>query len=212
MLFLDQYEHIVCFSKYTYKFLKERYNNTNISYKYWEPYLPYYNKSVFTKQDVIYDFYSNGKSCRDIYLLRDALNTSKKYTGIILGIDVSSENCLGSSVISQSTNLKLLYQSKVVCVPVIKDMRGICGLTSINDALGARKPVLISDSCNLGFSVEDVGIGLEYKAGDMIDLLDKMKKILLPNNYNRMIENIDIFLKDHSYSDFSNYIGNLLRN
>lgn len=39
-----------------------------------------------------------------------------------------------------------------------------------------------------------------------------MKKILFPENYSKMIENIDIFLRQNSYSDFSNYIGNLLRN
>ncbi len=207
------YYKIICFSLYTKIFIEKKYNLNNVIFKYWGCYFPFYKANLPNTFVIKYDFYSNGKSFRDFSLLSAALH-STKYSALVLS-NKKEENYFDSDIkviqyANQKDNINYLCQSKVMIVPVVKNHKGVCGVTSINDALALNKPLLISNSCNLGFSAEEAGIGLTYTAGDLEDLKNKMRVILIPEVYNSIKKTMMKFSKDNEYSKFENLIKNLI--
>ena len=64
----ELYNKIICISDYTSEKLKSK-GYKNIETIYWGPDLDFYKRNRNNK-DVIYDFYSNGKSCMDFDILK----------------------------------------------------------------------------------------------------------------------------------------------
>lgn len=207
------YYKIVCFSLFTKKLIEEKYRLDNVIFQYWGPYFPFYEANLPNTFESKYDFYSNGKSFRDFSLLSTAFNTTKNTLALLTNnkhVNRFNSNVKIIQFTSQEDNINYLFQSKVMIVPIVKNHKGVCGVTSINDALALNKPLLISDSCNLGFSAEAAGIGLTYRGGDLEDLKKKMKLILTPEIYDSIKKTMTYFANNNEYSKFENLIHNLI--
>ena len=189
------YEKIICISTYTQNYLI---NNglSNTEYIFWGPDLSFY--AVEADSEKVYDFYSNGKSFRDFDLLK-RLDTPYK----ILALNQKSR-------VSAKENVTLCTKSRVMLIPVCANVRGIVGLTSVCDALALGMPILISDSAHIGIDVEKLGIGFEYKAGDIDDMKKKMKLILDKKTFASLSEKSKRFGETFTYDSFAIRIQSML--
>ena len=209
ILLSKHYDLLVCFSKYTYNLLVSRYPFANICYKFWGPHIPFYEaiKSKLDNDTINehYDFFSNGKSFRDFPILEQAL-IETNYTALVIRHgNAASKNMLCKDARTQSESLKFSNRCKVMIVPVIKQ-KGVCGVTSINDALGMGMPILLSSSCNLGFDPQEQGIGYVYEAGNVDDLKDKMRLILQDEVLHKLKQSLSHFRERNDYIHFSKFI------
>lgn len=210
--YLAMYDRIITISEYTHKYLEQK-GCKNTKLLFWGPDLNFYNTNSFeVVNEKTIDFYSNGKSFRDFDILR---NLDLPYDITILANKDFVPSNLNIKILEHVDaikNVQLCKQSKIMLIPISKNVRGICGLTSVIDGLGGGMPLLISDNSNIGLDIEKQDIGFVYKAGDKEDLKRKMKEILIPENYNRMKSNVKSFAENNDYNKFAMEIKILLEN
>lgn len=172
--FSKHYQKIICISRYTEKYLRDKYGILNTEYLFWGPDLAFYHKYKENSEKK-YDFYLNGKTLRDFNLVADAFRRCD-YKVLAL------QNMMGEGkkvqAVSDVENIRFCCLSKIMLIPIKSGILQICGLTSLIDALALEMPFIISDSANLGFSeleVKEMLGGTVYKAGDKQDFLEKLK-------------------------------------
>lgn len=177
------------------------------------PYLALESKSLLK-----YDFISAGKSYRDYKCMVEAFNGIQGHAVIIAAVSGLDHDDSKITIISGSDPRKnsltdnevfsYYAKSKFVVIPCSKPtpftQYTLKGLTSFVDAVIMQKPVLISDSTNMGIDVEKLGIGIVYKAGNVKDMHQKMLYLLrLDNNtYTQMSQKMYSYSLSHNYKVF----------
>jgi hypothetical protein len=68
--------------------------------------------------------------------------------------------------IEYSETTKMFASARALAIPMMAQ-DGLCGLTSLMDALGAGKPVIMTRNRNLDLDVESLGIGRWVEPGDV---------------------------------------------
>ncbi|MDE7226745.1 MAG: hypothetical protein K2N31_00275 [Treponemataceae bacterium] len=157
-----------------------------------------------------YDIISNGKSFRDFQLLEKGVSSLGLKT-LIIGKEDSDSKFIEYKVKADSVeNVRLCSEAKAMCIAINSQNNGICGITSLNDALAFEIPVLISDNARLGFDVEQIGIGLVYKAGDLQSFEEKLKILASGAFISKTKSNIRKFRQENSYKEFSEFIAKII--
>lgn len=148
VVFPNMYERIICISTYTQTYLKDS-GCSNTEYVFWGADLPFYKAEDDSEKK--YDFYSNGKSCRDFDLI-NRLDTPYKML-VLANTQSDTREKTFKYRVSDKENVALCAQSRVMLIPVCENVHGIVGLTSVCDALAMGMPILISDSAHIGIDV-----------------------------------------------------------
>ena len=176
--------------------------------------------------DLKYDFVSAGAAVRDFQCMATAMDgldgTAAIITNKVLQYDQNKIDIIGGPgnsnySVSYENTYKYYSESKFICIPT-KVLNGkkkytLSGLTSFVDAVVMHKPVIISDSTNMGIDVESLGIGTVYKAGDVEDMRNKMLYLmsLSDSQYHKMCDNMERYSKGHAYDDFCNKLLKIIR-
>jgi len=207
LMMVDMYDKLIFISKVAY----EKYSSReNVEYLFWGPDLDFYNSNIVNESEIKYDFVAAGKTHRDYMLLRKAL------AGRIDRIAIFGENDSKNNEICYSDLLKEYRQARFIAIPMRKmpqDNAILIGLTSFVDALGMGLPILISDNSLIGIDIEKLNIGYVYRAGDLKDLEDTLKKYdrLTPEKYQQMCVNCKKFAEKNSFAKFSSRICELIK-
>lgn len=164
-----------------------------------------------------YDFVSAGEASRDHICMIFAAEHIEGKTLIISTLHYSLYDKTRITILSTNNNrystsyydtYENYAKSKFIVIPIIqrsgKAVKSLAGLTSFVDAVVMHKPVLISDSSNMGIDVEGLGIGLVYKAGDAEDMRAKMQQMLAytDEEYRQACCNMEEYSKTHNYDEF----------
>lgn len=103
---------------------------------------------------------------------------------------------------------RMYAKSKFIVIPInvrpYKQRYCLAGLTTFVDAVIMHKPVLVSDNTNMGIDVKKLGIGLEYKAGNVEDMRQKMIQLqsLSDEEYYTMCNNMRNYSQTYNYDEF----------
>jgi glycosyltransferase involved in cell wall biosynthesis len=65
-----------------------------------------------------------------------------------------------------SAHLPAFAQARAICIPLV-DVRNLAGLTSVMDALGAGRPMLLTRHPLIDLDVDGLGIGRTIPVGDV---------------------------------------------
>lgn len=85
-----------------------------------------------------------------------------------------AETIMSNRIMSYPDMVNVLQTFDVVVIPISANYKALCGLTTFNDAIALGKPVIVSDTANLGINIEKEGFGFFYKGGDVESLKEKM--------------------------------------
>ncbi len=204
---VDLYDRLIFISKVAY----EKYScRGNAEYLFWGPDLDFYNSNIVNEPDIKYDFIAAGKTHRDYMLFRQA------FASRIDRIAIFGENDPKNNEISYRNLIEQYRHSRFIAIPMRKMPRDnaiLIGLTSFVDALGMGLPILMSDNSLIGIDIEKLNIGYVYRAGDLKDLVDTLKKYdnLSPEEYQQMRVNCKEFAEENSFVKFSNRICELIK-
>ena len=208
IVFPNSYNYIICISEFVSNYLREKYPKAKIFYKYLGPYLPFYERHKLS--EVQYQIISNGKSFRDFDILEKCC-TELKLKTLIVGIErINTEYLTYIPNVCAVDNSLLCSMSRTMAITVNEKNNGICGITSLNDALAFEMPVLISDNARIGFNVEELGLGLIYKCGNYDSLKEKMKLLITDDFIESCKKNICRFREVNSYEKFSDFTSKLV--
>lgn len=190
-------------------------NKVNVN---WGGVKDYANKFIQDNSHIVYDFVSAGKSGRDHHCMIAAANKIDGKTLIISAVNDAHYDPSKITVLSgndsqrNSTSYDDTYnayaRSRFIVIPIAprtpKSANCLSGLTTFVDAVVMKKPVLISDSTNMGVDVEALGIGVVYKAGDSDDMRAKMQQLMAwsDDEYQAACRNMDEYSKTHNYDEF----------
>lgn len=199
-------------------------NKVNVN---WGGQISFAEKFISTTTKYQYDFVSAGNAGRDNDCMIDAANTVEGKTLIISTVNNPCYNKAKITVLSgngsnrYSTSYNETYaiyaQARFIVVPIVrriqKTSKCLSGLNSFVDAVVMKKPVLISDSTNMGIDVEKLGIGLVYKAGDPKDMRAKMEQMLgwSAEEYDKACRNMAEYSKTHNYDEFCVELLNIIK-
>lgn len=174
----------------------------------------------FTEADstILYDFISAGKTDRDYECMIEASQAVNARSMIIADINdidfdpskvtVISGSQKSSNSVEYAHVFSYYQQSRFIAIPCKKkgadDALVLNGLTSFVDAVVTHKPVLVSDSSNIGIDFEKLGIGYVYEAGNRADMQKKMDMMLhLPEkDYQQMCRRMELYSQSHNYQSF----------
>lgn len=193
----------------------------------WGGQIGYAEKFIQTTGKYLYDFVSAGKSGRDHDCMIAAANEIECKTLIISAVNdtsydkekiiVLSGNDRQQNSTSYSDTYTAYAQSRFIVIPIMKrtqkNAKALAGLTTFVDAVVMKKPVLISDSTNMGADVETLGIGLVYKAGDPNDMRVKMEQMLAwtADEYDKSCRKMEEYSRTHNYDEFCKEILNIVK-
>lgn len=90
----------------------------------------------------------------------------------------TDDTLISGNLMSYSEMVLTLSNYDVAVIPIPHGHKGLCGLTSFNDALALGKPIIIANSANIGIDIEKEGFGFIYTAGDIQDLKEKMNRFI----------------------------------
>jgi hypothetical protein len=146
----------------------------------WGPDARFYPPAEYPGQGIL----AAGRTGRDFVTFGRAANTAK-VPATILTFRAGSDPELasfGSNVtvtlaekfIDYSETTRMFAASRALAIPMFQQ-EGLCGLTSLLDALGAGKPVIITRNSNLDLDVEKLGIGRWIDPGDVQGWIDAMR-------------------------------------
>lgn len=182
-------------------------------------------KFISTTAKYQYDFVSAGNTARDNDCMIAAANTVEGKTLIISTVNNLCYNKAKITVLSgnesnrYSTSYNETYaiyaQARFIVVPIVRRIqktKSLSGLNSFVDAVVMHKPVLASDSTNMGIDIEGLGIGMIYKAGDVEDMRNKMQQLLSlsEKDYKQMCDNMKVYSKTHNYDEFCKEIIDII--
>lgn len=198
-------------------------NKVNVN---WGGQISFAEKFISTTAKYQYDFVSAGNAGRDNDCMIAAANTVKGKTLIISTVNNQCYNKAKITVLSgnesnrYSTSYNETYaiyaQARFIVVPIVrriqKTSKCLSGLNSFVDAVVMHKPVLASDSTNMGIDIEGLGIGMIYKAGDVEDMRNKMQQLLSlsEKDYKQMCDNMKVYSKTHNYGEFCKEIIDII--
>jgi glycosyltransferase involved in cell wall biosynthesis len=229
LYFTESYRHIVFISEICLKeFIKRKPRVlTNSIYNFWGPDLEFYEfwRDKSDTSDVFHgkqsNFISVGKSMRDHNCLLKAtriVNASVTIIGDLESIPLDYDSRIDSNVeliistqkssnaINYIDSVKHYNSSEVLVIPIVRESCVLSGLTTFLDAIGMRKPLLVSDNTKISVDVEKEGIGFIYKAGDYEDLARKMRLLKDPELLKQISEKLDKFAKANGYVFFKSRI------
>lgn len=200
---LPAYDRLIFISKKAYEKYQDK---DNTEYIFWGPDMDFYLQKA---DEIEYDLVAAGKTHRDYNLMKSQCNKfNVKY--IIFGDKSQIKN-----EISYVDLLNIYCKSKFVCMPLSNinlDGKLLIGLTSFVDAMALGLPVLISDNSEIGIDIEELNLGLVYKAGDEKDFASKLKTLISmsDNDYNEMSKSCHEFAVHNSFSIFSRKVNAML--
>lgn len=154
----------------------------------------------------------NGKSSRDSDLLLEA--------GKQLSIGVyaygNKDHIIKENVESDEDMLKRTAGYKVLAIPVCKrDQKQdvVCGLTSYMDALALRMPIIASDNVSFAWEIDEYGLGLLYKTGDIESLKAAIKKLHDDESFfKKCRENITEYTRHSNINEYSKRLEKIFDN
>jgi hypothetical protein len=210
------YDRIFFLSKQVMDFTKQDYPSLaeKMTYLEWGPDLKFYNDS-FGRMKQRYNpptvMISNGKTWRDIDLIENGCKQLNIPLIIITDKVKSSSSSIvssgikGKNAILDSTLLTYMLQSTISTIPIkIKSRNdGLTGLTSFLDAIALGQPIIMSDNTNISVDVDKLHIGYTYKAGDVLDFIRVVKKLIEnPSDMKEFSHNARIYAETHTYEDY----------
>lgn len=222
ILFPKGYTKIIFISPVIKKLFPQIANSCFISWGGQQSFADKFGKAL----DLKYDFVSAGAAVRDFQCMATAMDgldgSAAIITNKVLQYDQNKIDIIGGPgnsnySVSYENTYKYYSESKFICIPT-KVLNGkkkytLSGLTSFVDAVVMHKPVIISDSTNMGIDVESLGIGTVYKAGDVEDMRNKMLYLmsLSDSQYHKMCDNMERYSKGRTYDDFCNKLLKIIR-
>lgn len=205
LLFLNNYDRIFFISSYTFDFFSKNYHIKNGEVVFWGPDLDFYKLHQKNELNKVYDMYSNGKTYRDYSILFEYAKRNPDSKLLVLGLEkVDYENIACEYRVSDIENVKNCMLSKIMVIPIIKNVKAIVGLTSVNDALALGLPMLIANTAHIGFNIHELGLGLEYDAENYNDFVTKYD--LLCKDYESYKHKIKTFIQENNYETFEQKI------
>lgn len=227
------YDKIVFITRAAYnQALKDYPDHNNLMvYNEWGPDMEFYKQRIDSGNcGHPITFMSIGKSNRD----HDSLVTASKglnaKTTIICTENSAPKNydeiidrniklikqenntLLSGQLMSYREMVGKLSDADVAVIPIPTTNKGLCGLTSFNDAIALGKPVIVADTANLGIDIEKEGIGYIYKAGDPEDLRSKMELLIKdPQNIKEMGCKARLYALSNDNAAFSENIIKFMR-
>lgn len=221
--FAKGYARIVFISSFVFNVYQHIKNKINVN---WGGDFLYAEK--FKKGEGIeFDFISAGKSGRDHRCMIRAANEIDAKTVIVAAVNDEKYDSGKITVFSGGNPKKnscayndvfeLYAKSRFIVIPIVartgKSKKALSGLTTFVDAVVMNKPVLVSDSANMGIDIKGLGIGLEYRAGDVMDMKKQMQRLLsLPEpEYRLMCENMRGYSLTHNYEEFCKEIVDIVK-
>lgn len=203
-------------------------------YNEWGPDCDFYDYWIDEKQLNLNDerkilsFISNGKTNRDHEILVDAayqlnaeltiictedsspLNYKKEYSNVKILSQKGS--IMDGKIISYPKMVEELSKHSVLVIPAPKGLKVLCGLTSYCDAMAMRMPLIISDSTHIGIDIEKEGFGFVYEAGNLDDLVAKMRLFIEdPSLARTMGEKARQYAQVHNNRKFSESLSNNIK-
>jgi len=165
----------------------------------WGPDIAYYDKFILKENPDDIGFFCSGRTGRDYTtMLKGAELADKELSLYYLSNDgFSSANSkikLHKLAKEQDflydKSLKIMARSRAICVPLYEEKLSLVGLTSLTDAIGMGKPVIMTRHEFIDIDIEKEGIGIWVDAGkpeawkDAFNLLsdDKVYKEMSANS------------------------------
>jgi glycosyltransferase involved in cell wall biosynthesis len=78
------------------------------------------------------------------------------------------------SFLAYTESVRLFASARALAIPMVAQ-DGLCGLTSLMDALGAGKPVIMTRNRLIDLDIEALGIGRWVAPGDVDGWIDAMR-------------------------------------
>lgn len=208
ILFPSLYDRMICISPYTFdKF----HFYANSEYLFWGGDWNFYEKWKELKGEKNISFISAGKTYRDYFLLEKVMNElGVSYK--IFGNRNSQKN-----EISYLNLMNYYNASRFVVIPVVDHVnlnaQVLCGLTSFIDAVMLGIPILMSDNTLIGIDIEKKNMGYVYRAGDELDLRNKVNKLLNLSDFDylKMRESCLEFARINCYNKFCDRLLEILK-
>lgn len=192
----------------------------NFLFQNWGPDLSFYKG--FKTEEIQASFFSNGNTNRDNYTLIEASKNINSPVGILCNkqyIPINYNSSVKNVNITETNNGRIMsgkimpykqmltwsLQYSICIIPTKKGRSTLCGLTSFCDAIALGKPVLLADTTHIDVDFKKYPFGCYYKAGDVEDLIKKMKWFS-NNNLTQMSEISRRYAEDNDYIKFAEVI------
>ena len=146
----------------------------------WGPDAGFYPPAEYPGQGVL----AAGRTGRDFVTFGRAASTAKTPVTILtlregapaelISFASNVTIVMAERFIDYSTTARMFASSRALAIPMLAQ-NGLCGLTSLMDALGAGKPVIMTRNPLIDLDIEALGIGRWVDAGDVAGWVDALR-------------------------------------
>ncbi len=136
----------------------------------WGPDNVYYDKFILNDNPNDLGFFCSGRTGRDyLTMLKGAQLADKElslyYVGDTKNLSSSNDKVKIKKLESEQDflydkSLKIMARSRAICVPLYEEKQSLVGLTSLTDAIGMGKPVVMTRHQFIDIDIEKEGIGI----------------------------------------------------
>ncbi len=188
---------------------------------HWGPDRIYYDKYILQDNPNELGFFCAGRTGRDYKTMIKGAELADKTLSVYYLMEEDSLSSASADIkikrlekeldFPYNDALKIMARSRAICIPLFEENNNLVGLTSLTDAIGMGKPVIMTRNSFIDIDIEKEGIGVWTEPGDT-QSWEKAFDVLSDDNvYRQMSENSLRLRNDYfNYGTFCSELKTIL--